>query len=69
MLCIKIYRKKGGEKIDEKAYDRLQSDRGNDKEQFTDKLLVLTGCTMDTDEEGRPPWLQLRLDKALSYSI
>lgn len=47
------------------AYDSLQSDRLNDKDQFADKLLVLTGCTLDTDEEGRPPWLQLRMDKAL----
>lgn len=47
------------------AYDALQSDRLNDKDQFADKLLVLTGCTLDTDEEGRPPWLQLRMDKAL----
>ncbi len=47
------------------AYDALQSDRLNDKDQFVDKLLVLTGCTLETDEEGRPPWLQLRMDKAL----
>ena len=47
------------------AYDALQSDRLNDKDQFADKLLVLTGCTMETDENGRPPWLQLRMDKAL----
>ncbi|MBR4236385.1 MAG: phage portal protein [Clostridia bacterium] len=47
------------------AYDALQSDRLNDKDQFADKLLVLTGCTLETDEEGRPPWLQLRMDKAL----
>jgi len=47
------------------AYDSLQSDRLNDKDQFADKLLVLTGCTLDTDSEGRPPWLQLRMDKAL----
>ena len=47
------------------AYDSLQSDRLNDKDQFADKLLVLTGCTLDTDENGRPPWLQLRMDKAL----
>ena len=47
------------------AYDALQSDRVNDKDQFADKLLVLTGCTLETDEEGRPPWLQLRMDKAL----
>ena len=47
------------------AYDSLQSDRLNDKDQFADKLLVLTGCTLETDSEGRPPWLQLRMDKAL----
>ena len=47
------------------AYDALQSDRLNDKDQFVDKLLVLTGCTLETDEDGRPPWLQLRQDKAL----
>lgn len=47
------------------AYDSLQSDRLNDKDQFADKLLVLTGCTLETDEQGRPPWLQLRMDKAL----
>lgn len=47
------------------AYDVLQSDRLNDKDQFADKLLVLTGCTLETDENGRPPWLQLRQDKAL----
>ncbi len=47
------------------AYDALQSDRINDKDQFADKLLVLTGCTLDTDEQGRPPWLQLRMDRAL----
>ena len=47
------------------AYDALQSDRLNDKDQFADKLLVLTGCTLETDENGRPPWLQLREDKAL----
>ncbi len=47
------------------AYDALQSDRINDKDQFADKLLVLTGCTLDTDESGRPPWLQLRQDRAL----
>ena len=48
------------------AYDKLQSDRINDKEQFVDKLLLLFGCTMDTDERGRPPWQQLREDKSLS---
>lgn len=48
------------------AYDKLESDRVNDKEQFVDKLLILTGCTMDVDDRGRPPWRQLREDKALS---
>lgn len=47
------------------AYDKLQSDRVNDKEQFVDKLLVLYGCTIEDDEQGRPPWQQLREDKAL----
>ncbi len=47
------------------AYDLLQSDRVNDKQQAAEKLLVLTGCALDTDEQGRPPWLQLRMDKAL----
>lgn len=48
------------------AYDKLQSDRVNDKEQFVDALLVLTGCTMDKDERGRSPIRQLREDKMLS---
>ncbi len=47
------------------AYDALQSDRVNDKEQFVNALLVLTGCTLETDERGRSPWRQLREDKAL----
>lgn len=47
------------------AYDKLESDRVNDKEQFVDKLLLLTGCTIEQDELGRPPWQQLREDKAL----
>ena len=47
------------------AYDKLESDRVNDKEQEVDKLLLLTGCTMETDERGREPWQQLREDKAL----
>ena len=42
------------------AYDRLQSDRLNDKEQFVDSLLVLTGCTMETDARGRSPEQQIR---------
>ena len=47
------------------AYDKLESDRVNDKEQFVDKLLVLTGCALESDERGRPPWQQLREDKSL----
>lgn len=47
------------------AYDKLESDRINDKEQSVDKLLVLTGCTIEDDDRGRPPWQQLREDKAL----
>lgn len=48
------------------AYDLLMSDRVNDKRQFVDALLVLYGCTLETDEEGRTPGRQLREDKALS---
>ena len=48
------------------AYDLLQSDRMNDKQQFVDALLVLTGCTLDVDDKGRSPGQQLREDKALS---
>ena len=47
------------------AYDVLQSDRVNDKQQFVDKLLLLYGCTLETDAQGRKPWQQLREDKAL----
>ena len=48
------------------AYDLLQSDRMNDKQQFVDALLILYGCTLQTDERGRSPGQQLREDKALS---
>lgn len=48
------------------AYDLLQSDRMNDKQQFVDALLVLYGCSLETDECGRTPGQQLREDKALS---
>ena len=48
------------------AYDALQSDRMNDKQQFVDALLLLTGCTLETDERGRSPGQQLREDKALA---
>ena len=47
------------------AYDLLESDRVNDKEQFVDKLLVLTGAVLETDEKGRTPMQQLREDHAL----
>ena len=47
------------------AYDELQSDRVNDKRQFVDALLLLYGCTLETDERGRTPGQQLREDKAL----
>lgn len=48
------------------GYDKLQSDRVNDKERFVDALLVLIGCTMEKDEQGRAPIQQLREDKMLS---
>lgn len=48
------------------AYDRLESDRVNDKSQFVDGLLLLYGCTMETDERGRTPGQQLREDKLLA---
>lgn len=47
------------------AYDRLESDRINDKEQFVDALLVITGARLETDERGRTPAEQLRQDKLL----
>lgn len=47
------------------AYDRLESDRVNDKEQFVDALLVITGARLETDELGRTPAQQLRQDKLL----
>lgn len=33
------------------AYDVLESDRVNDKQQFTDAVLLLTGCTLEAPEE------------------
>ena len=48
------------------AYDLLQSDRMNDKQQFVDALLVLYGCTLETDARGRTPGQQLREDKAIA---
>ncbi len=34
------------------AYDALQSDRVNDKQQFTDALMVIYGATVEEDPEG-----------------
>lgn len=47
------------------AYDTLESDRVNDKEQFVDRLLVLTGAILETDDQGRTPMQQLKEDHAL----
>ena len=47
------------------AYDALESDRVNDKQQFVDALLLLYGCAMEKDERGRTPARQLREDKVL----
>ena len=47
------------------AYDVLQSDRVNDKEQFVDRLLVLSGAVLDEDAEGRSPMEQLKQMHAL----
>lgn len=47
------------------AYDKLQSDRVNDKEQFVDRLLVITGAVLETDDQGREPMQQLKEDHAL----
>ncbi len=47
------------------AYNLLQSDRVNDKEQFVDSLLVIWGARMEADEDGRTPGQQLRQDKLL----
>ena len=47
------------------AYDLLVSDRLYDKQQFVDALLVLYGCTLETDDMGRSPGRQLREDKAI----
>lgn len=51
------------------AYDLLQSDRVNDKQQFADALLVLTGVmglTAPEDGDGRTPGERLRQDKTLA---
>ncbi len=51
------------------AYDLLQSDRVNDKQQFADALLVLTGVvglTAPKDGDQRTPGERLRQDKTLA---
>lgn len=51
------------------AYDLLQSDRVNDKQQFADALLVLTGVmglTAPEDGDGRTPANAWRQDKTLA---
>lgn len=51
------------------AYDTLQSDRVNDKQQFADALLVLTGVmglSAPGEEDGRTPGERLRQDKTLA---
>ena len=48
------------------AYDKLESDRVNDKEQYVDKLIVMTGCVLEKDDQGRTPGQQLREDKLLA---
>ena len=51
------------------AYDVLQSDRVNDKQQFADALLVLTGVmgfTAPEEADSRTPGERLRQDKTLS---
>ena len=47
------------------AYDLLQSDRVNDKQQFVDAMLVLTGVRLEEDARGRSAGEQLRQDKIL----
>jgi SPP1 family phage portal protein len=52
------------------AYDTLQSDRLNDKQEFADSLLVFTGVSeiapADDPNDDRPVSRRLREDKALS---
>ncbi|MDD3336779.1 MAG: phage portal protein [Eubacteriales bacterium] len=47
------------------AYDALQSNRINDKQQFTDALMVIYGATVEEDEEGRSLQQRLRETKTL----
>jgi len=50
------------------AYDMLESDRVNDKQQFTDAVLLLTGCTLENDDpqDPRSPAQRLLEEKTLS---
>lgn len=50
------------------AYDTLESDRVNDKQQFTDAVLLLTGCTLENDDpqDRRSPAQKLLEEKTLS---
>ena len=51
------------------AYDILQSDRVNDKQQFADALLVLTGVmgiASPEENDARTPGERLRQDKTLA---
>lgn len=49
------------------AYDALESDRVNDKQQFTDAVLLLTGCTLENDDpaDRRSPAQKLLEEKTL----
>lgn len=47
------------------AYDALQSDRVNDKQQFTDAVLVLYGVAGVQDENGQSATQRLREEKTL----
>ena len=51
------------------AYDQQESDRVNDKQQFTDAILLLTGCVLEKDpddEDVRTPAQKLLEEKTLS---
>lgn len=50
------------------AYDQLESDRMNDKQQFTDAILLLTGCVLENDDpdDARTPAQKLIEEKTLS---
>ena len=50
------------------AYDALESDRINDKQQFTDAILLLTGCTVENDDpnDTRSPTQKLLKKRTLA---